>query len=143
MSAELDALLDTTLDDIADLPEFKNFPPGSHHVKASFSAEVINEKPCFKLDFEYITPLELVDANDAAPKAGDKAGLMFTMTNEFGQGAFKKAAAPFVEALGIPNTNRAIIEAVQEVECYITTGVRKDKNDKTKEYMTLVEVAFG
>ena len=138
--SDLDNILDGTLDDIADLPEFKNFPPGTHRVTASFSADTIKGKPCIKLDFKYIEALELANPEDEAPKAGDGCGLMFTMNNQFGQGAFKKAAAPFAQALNF-STTREIVEGVQDVECAITTKLRKDNNDPDKVYLNLVELA--
>ena len=43
MSDQLD-ILDKTLDDLADLPSNKAFPPGAHTLKMRLEAKEINKK---------------------------------------------------------------------------------------------------
>lgn len=139
----IDSLLDSTLDDIADLPEFKNFPPGAHKALATLSIKEINKNTAVELAFKYIEPVQLDEGVDEAdtPKEGDSCSTMFMMNNEFGQGAFKACAAPLAEGLGIlGSSNRDIIEAVTDVEVLIVTSLRADKNDKTKFYMKVNEI---
>jgi hypothetical protein len=140
MSDLLNSLLDATLDDLDDLPEFKNFPVGAHRVLASFSVKDINGNVAIELGFKYVEAVELTDTNDVEPKQGDTASTMFMMANEFGQGNFKRCAKPFAEALGF-STNREIVEGVKDVECIVVTSLRADKNDKTKFYMQVKEIA--
>jgi hypothetical protein len=139
MSDLMNALLDATLDDIADLPEFKNYPIGAHKVLATFTTKQIAGKDAIELSFKYQECMGLADENDAAPAAGDTCSTMFMLDNEFGQGNFKKCAKPFAEALGF-RTLRDIIEGVKDVECVILTGLRADKNDKEKLYMQVKEI---
>lgn len=140
MSDIMNALLDATLDDIADLPEFKTYPAGAHRVLASFDVKEINGKAAIELAFTYLEAIELADANDKAPNANDACSTMFMMDNEYGQGNFKKCAAPFAEAMGFA-TNREIVEGVKGVECIILTSLRADKNDKTKFYLQVKEIS--
>lgn len=137
--SELDNLLDATLDDIADLPEFKNYTPGSHQVKASFAMDEFKDKPIIRLNFEYIAPIELADATAEAPKEGDQCSVMFMLDNEYGLGNFKKCAQPFAESLGF-STNREIVEGVKDVECAIITSLKQDKNDKDRTYLNVKEI---
>tara|TARA_R110000744_G_scaffold222789_1_gene341618 strand:- start:186 stop:611 length:426 start_codon:yes stop_codon:yes gene_type:complete len=138
--SDLDTLLDTKLDDLADLPEFKSFPRGAHRVLATFAMKEINDKPAVDLSFTLIETEELSDPQDAMPKAGDVSSTMFMLGNEFGVGNLKKCALPFQEALQL-ETIRDVIDQVKDVECIIVTSLRADKNDKEKFYLVVKEIA--
>jgi len=137
--SNLDSLLDATLDDLADLPEFKPFPVGAHRVLASFATKEINGKAAVELVFKYQEAVELADLQDAEPKAGDTSGTVFMLDNEYGQGNLKKCALPFGAALGF-STIREIVEGVQDVECVVITSLRKDKTDPDKVYLVVKEI---
>lgn len=137
--SDLDALLDATLDDLDDLPSFEPYPAGVHRVLASMETDTVNDKPVIKLNFKYVENIELANPQDEAPKEGDTANVMFMLDNEYGIGNFKLCAAPFKEALGF-TTNREIVEGVQEIDCAIVTGLRRDKNDKEKFYMNIKQI---
>lgn len=140
MSA-LDTLLDTTLDDLKDLPSFAAFPAGSHQVVASFGTKEINGKACVTLDFVMKETLELVNSQDKTPKEGDSSNLMFDLANEWGQGNLKKAAAPFMEAFDYTGL-RELVEGAQNIECVIVTSLKVDKNDPDKFYLQLKDLAI-
>ncbi len=137
--SELDALLDVTLDDLADLPSFEPYAPGAHRVLATFSTKEINGKNAVELSFKMLECMELVNENDEAPKEGDESNTMFMLDNEFGQGNLKKCAVPFAAALNI-STIREVVEQVKDVECLIVTSLRKDKNDPDKKYLQVKEI---
>lgn len=137
--SELDNLLDSTLDDIDDLPEFKTYPAGAHVVGASFKLDKMGDIDVIRLNFVYKEVAELANSQDEAPKAGDLSGAMFMLNHELGLGSFKKAALPFQEALGL-GTLREIIEGVQDVECLISTTVRIDKKDSDKTYLNIKSI---
>jgi len=132
-------LLDAKLDDLADLPEFKPFAAGVHKVLATFGTKEINSSTVVTLDFVYMECIELADANEAEPKAGDTANTMFMLDNEFGQGNLKKCALPFCAALEL-TTIREVIEGVKDVECIIISSIRKDKTDPDKKYLQVKEI---
>lgn len=139
--SDLDSLLDATLDDLDDLPEFKPYVAGTHRVLATFSTKEINNKVVFALDFVYVDCIELADTQEAEPKQGDTAGAIFMMDNKWGSGNFKMCAAPFYEALGLSN-NRQLLEQVQSIECAIVTSIRVDKNDPDKKYLDIKQIAL-
>lgn len=140
MALDLDALLDGTLDDLADMPSFKPFPAGTHRVTVSVAVKEIQDKAAFEFNCTMLEPLELADPSEELPKEGDTASTAFIMGTDFGEGGFKKLASVFVEALQIPNTKRAIVEHVQNVECVIISKVRTDKKDADKKYFSIAEL---
>jgi hypothetical protein len=141
MSNDIDSLLDGTLDDIADLPEFKAYPPGTHLVLSSMALKDINDSKAVEFSFKYMEASELANSQDAAPKQGDESSTLFMLNNEFGAGNFKRFAEKYAEKFG-PGTNREIIEGWTDLECVIVTTLRQDKNDKDKVYLNVKELEF-
>ena len=135
----MDNLLDATLDDLEDLPEFTPFKPGAHKVTASFDVKEINDKQAVELAFTLVETLELSDPQQEKDAPGHTSSTMFLLENEYGRGNLKKCAAPFGVALGF-STIREIVEGVKDVECLILTTVRKDKNDPDKVYLNVKEI---
>ena len=129
---ELDDLLDTTLDDLEDLPEFKPYPAGAHRALATFELKEINKKDAVELSFKYMECMELADPQDEMPKEEDTASTIFFLDNEFGRGNLKLCSTPFGDALGF-KTTREIIEGVKDVECVIISTIRYAKEDREKE----------
>ena len=136
----LDDLLDCTLDDLEDLPEFKPFPVGAHKVLITLALKEINNKQAVELDIKAIETIELINATDTPLKEGDSTSIAFFMDNEFGRGALKKVAIPLAEALETGSI-RELIEECKGVECMIVTSLRKDKNDPDKFYTNIKELA--
>lgn len=141
-TAQMEALLDATLDDLEDLPEFKPFPIGAHKASVKLETKAVNGKPCIEAKFTYIEPLELSDPTEAPPKAGDTANTLYDMTNEFGQGKFKQDFGPIGKALGFSSI-RDIVAGIQGTEVNIVSNIRKDKNDATKTYFALKSVQLA
>ena len=140
MTTEIDSLLDSTLDDLEDLPSFANYPPGVHKVLASLGMKEINGKKAVELSLKGIETIELVDAaGTEAIKAGDESSMLFMLDNEFGRGKLKAVLAALADTIGSRN-NREIIEGTKDVECLIVTSLRKDKNDPDKSYMNIKEL---
>lgn len=140
MTTEIDNLLDSTLDDLEDLPSFANYPPGVHKVLASLGMKEINGKKAVELSLKGIETIELVDAaGTEAIKAGDESSMLFMLDNEFGRGKLKAVLAALADTIGSRN-NREIIEGTKDVECLIVTSLRKDKNDPDKSYMNIKEL---
>jgi hypothetical protein len=135
---DMDAILDGTLDDLADLPEFKNYAPGAHKVIITFEQKKVNNKPCFEVKLTGIETVELADATNeeyGPITTGQEASILFQMDNEFGQGKFKKLLGALASHYGTA-TNRATIEAANKAEVLVVTTLRPNK-DKTKMYMDI------
>lgn len=143
LNTDIDALLDGTLDDLADLPEFKPYVGGGHQVLASLALKEIKDHGmCPELSFKYIELRQLENPQDEAPKPGDEASTLFFLDNEIGQGKFKAMITVFGEHLDmIGQSNRAIIEAVTDIECVILSTVTVDKNDSTRKYLNIIDLA--
>jgi hypothetical protein len=137
--SELDNLLDSTLDDLEDLPSFQAYPIGVHKVLASLELKEINGKDSVELSFKYIENVEMANASDAIPAAGDTSSTLFNLDNIYGRGNLKIALASFAEVAGT-RANREIIEAITDVECVIITGLRKNTNDPDKPYLDVKEI---
>lgn len=133
-------LLDQTLDDIADLPEFKPYSAGTHKVLVTFESKSVNNHPCVEVGCKMIETVELAEpTGDEAPAPGATANTLCMLDNEFGAGMFKKLATPIGEALGTANL-REIVEQTNDIECVIVSSIKLDKNDKSVERMNIKEL---
>ena len=139
MTDAMNDLLDATLDDLEDLPEFKPFNPGAHKVSATFSQKEINGKQAIELSLTLIETMELADPQQEPDAPGTSCSTAYMLDNEYGRGNLKKCAAPFGEALGFA-TIREIVEGVKDVECLVLTTIRKDKNDPDRHYLNIKEI---
>jgi len=132
----LNALLDAQLEDLADLPEFKVFPPGTHRVSVTFGTKEINQHPAVEMKMKMIDTVELANVSDETPAPGDECGVAFMLDNEFGQGNLKQVMLPLAAACGTGSIGETI-QAANGMEVTVTTGLRADKNDKDKKYMSI------
>lgn len=145
--ADLDSLLAGTLDDLADMPEFKNYPNGAHKVKFDWEQKVVNKKPSIEFKFTYIEPVELADATAAVPKAGDEASVLCMMknndgsVNEFSQGTVKMIVAALKPHFDGPN-NGAILTAAKGAEIVIITELKENKSNPGNFNMRLKQAAI-
>jgi len=140
----IDDILDQTLDDLADLPEWKPFPAGAH--KVVFTAETgksSNGKPQVKVKLVAVETVELANKGDEMLEKGAEVQVLYTLDNEYGQGSFKKLMAAFKEHLQLPDgvKNGEILKASQGMEIVVITTVRENK-DKTQKFTQIQEVAF-
>ncbi len=143
---QLAALLDGTLDDVADMPEFVNPNPGTWLVEVKkFSIEEINKQHVPKISLVFT---ELIEANDPAvepqtlPIEANAAFFLYNedgSANEFGQGNFKMFLAPLKEITGA-GSNREVMEASVGAQLIVTTGLREDKKEKGKFYLQFKNV---
>lgn len=140
-NVNLDSLLDGTLDDIADLPQFKVFPSGAYNVqlKEGFVQKEINNHPAIELKMVCTEVLELNNAADEAdaPKPGDECSIAFMMDNEIGQGKFKEAIKNFAAMAGTSNI-RTCMEASKGAEVMVVIKrTHKDEGGERKYYANL------
>jgi hypothetical protein len=130
---DMDSLLDGTLDDLADMPEFKPFPAGTHRVTVHFEQKLVNNFPGFEIKFKALETVELPAGSTAEPliKGAETSVFYFfkhnnPITAELGQGKFKEIMKSLATHFG-PHTNRELLEAAAGAECLVTTDVRKGK----------------
>ena len=139
MSDSMNDLLDATLDDLEDLPEYKSFPAGAYTISVTLEEKEVNGHQSIEMVMTCVEASELADATETPPKQGDTSSVLFMMDNEFGRGKLKAAATPLAAGLGT-STIRELIEQCKDVECVAVLGVRKDKNDASKLYQNIVEL---
>lgn len=139
----LDDLLDSNLDDIADLPEFVTPPAGAYRATIlGIEQKEIGTHPAFEAKFKLLETLELSDPNQAPVADGTETSLAFMMDNEFGQGNFKKFISPIAENSGVSSIREAI-GAAKGAEVMIVSKVRKGKkgtNQEGNEYFDIVSL---
>ena len=147
INMDVDALLDGTLDDLADMPEFKPFPIGSHRAIISMEVKKIGDFPAVELTLKAIETIELPAGSEEAPlNKDDSTNLAFFLKHsnpkvaEMGQGQFKEIMKVAAAKFGA-KSNRELIEECKGVEALIVTGQRKNK-EKTKTYTTLEAIEF-
>ena len=134
----IDSLLDGTLDDLADAPEFKPFPAGTHKVTITIAQKKIGTHPAFELSMKAVETIELANSEDTPLAAGATTSEAFMMDNEIGQGNFKKILKSLADHFGA-KSNRGLIEEAQNLEVLVVTKVRQNK-EKTQSYTSTVEL---
>jgi len=134
----IDSLLDGTLDDLADAPEFKPFPAGTHKVIITIVQKKIGTHPAFEVGMKAVETLELANSEEAPLAAGATTSVAYMMDNDLGQGNFKKILASLAAHFGA-KSNRELIAEAQNLEVAVVTKVRPNK-DKTQLYTDIVEL---
>jgi hypothetical protein len=143
MLDQMDALLDGTLDDLADIPEFRVYPVGAHKILMSWNLaytipNVFNEKGkessglkrFIALEGKAIETVELpAGSTDTPLEAGVEFRQLFDLTNEYAQGSFKSIMKSLADHYGA-KSNRELIADSQNAEVVISIKHRKDKTKK-------------
>lgn len=150
INMDVDSLLDGTLDDLADIPEFKLYPVGVHRVTIGFSIKNVADKKqpdAVEVGFKGLETVELANPTEDTPiSAGQTAAILCFLKHEkptvaeFGQGKYKEIMAAMAMKFGEGKTNRELMEEAQGAECLISIGIRYKKGDMTKKYNDLIAV---
>ena len=136
----LDALLDSSIDDLADLPEFGVFPSGVHAVTINWESKEVNKHPCMELKMKLRETMELSNpAEDTAPAPGMEASCLFMLDNEFGQGNFKSVIKELATATGTSKISEAV-EASQGMEVQVVVATKPDKKNPETLRMNVKKV---
>ena len=135
---DINALLDGTLDALADLPEFKPYPPGTYRVRVTLEQKVVNKHPGFELKMSCLEVIELANGSDTPPAEKAECTILYLLDNEIGQGQFKKLMQVAAAHFGA-KPNRELIGDMQNAECLVVTKQRPNK-EKTQMYTDLVEI---
>jgi hypothetical protein len=128
--------LDGTLDDLADVPEFRPFPAGTHKAVITIVQKLINKHPAFEVNLTALETIELAKADETPLVKGATTSVAYFMDNELGQGKFKELLASIKEHFGA-KSNGALIAEVQNAEVLVVTTVRQNK-EKTQSYTDII-----
>ena len=129
--SNLDNILDSTLDDLADAPSIQLFPNGAHKVTVEFKID--DTKATVQLHMTYVEVLELADPTAHAPSPGDKNVVFYNLkkkdgtANEYAQGALK-AILTSLKSLG-GSTSKEVMEAAKGAELAVVTKIRLGKGE--------------
>lgn len=143
------SLLDASLDDMNDMPEWKNFPPGAYTVKPSIKMETkknakTNESEThITVSAKLIAVKELADPNDTAPEVGSETQVRYIWQNEYGQGGLKNLLKPIAVATKLTKVPD-LLEAIDTADSVVLVmGIRKGKagtDGSAPEYQTFTDL---
>lgn len=136
--SDIDSLLDSSIDDLADLPEFAVFPNGLHRVVINFESKKVNDHPSVELKMKLIETVELANAADTALEPGAESSVLYMLDNEFGQGKLKTVISQLKESFG-GTSLREVMENANGAEVSVVCKVRQNK-DKTQSYTDVTKV---
>lgn len=137
--------LDTTLDDIEDLPQFLVFPTGSYMMTlvTGMEAKKVGEHNAITMQLTLNEVIELdkkmLDKDEEPPKEGDVANLAFMLDNKFGVGKLKQFIAPIAEHLEV-KTIREAVENSSGLQLAVVLTRSFDK-EKGRHYQNFSKVA--
>ncbi len=143
----LDSLLDATLDDLADVPEFKPFPIGVHRCTIKWDMKVVNDSVNPQLTITAIETVDLKDPTNTPCAPGDSTSQMFSLKkkdgtrNELGEGQWKNLLRPLKDHF-MTSSIRETMDASNGCEVLAVTSIRTDKRDKDnpKHYTEIVNI---
>ena len=136
--ADIDSLLDSSIDDLADLPEFAVFPNGTHNVIINWESKEVNKHPCLELKMKLVETKEMADSTAVPLEPGAESSVLYMLDNEFGQGKMKAIMKALGESLGT-NSIRETMEASQGMTVDVVCKVRQNK-DKSQTYTDVTKV---
>lgn len=137
----IDSLLDSSIDDLCDLPEFSIYPAGMHTVAISWEKKEVNKHPALELKMRLIETVELAQPEaDTPPNPGAESSVLYMLDNEFSQGKLKAIMKSLAAELGT-GTISETIEASRGMEVNAVCKVRQNK-DKTQSYNDIVKFMF-
>jgi len=135
---DVDALLDGTLDDLADLPEFRPYIPGTHRVTYTIEKDK-KLKTVYYGKMKLLETMEQSNAEDKPLEVGAEAAIRYDLTNDYGQGAFKKVLSIAAEKFGA-KANRELIDDMKNVECLVVTKLVESKKTAGQFFTDIVEM---
>ena len=150
LNLDIDNLLDGTLDDLADAPEFKPFPIGAHKIVMKWETKQMDDKKLqgkkntiVTLKMKALETIETPAGSEEVCSPGQEENIGFFLVHhsspkamEIGQGAFKEIMKSLAAHYGA-KSNRELMADSEGAEALVTTGHRKDKTDASKKYTTL------
>lgn len=139
----LDSLLDGTLDDLANVPGFDNFHPGSHRVIINWKLPKKEQgkplNPVIKLQLTLKETAELSDASLTPQAEGTLSTVQYRMDNEYGQTAYRAIIEQLSDRFGA-GTNREIMERSEGAECLVVTTQRAAKKVEGKPQTYFMDI---
>lgn len=142
LNYDLDSLLDGTLEELADMPEWKDFPDGVHTAtiigwelkKFDDKKDKSKSNMMMELRLRAQATVETASGSEEVCSPGQESSYSFFLVHhsspkamEVGQGQFKDIMKAFAASWGV-KSNRELMEISTGSEVLITTGSRMDKS---------------
>ena len=147
LNEELFELLDSSMEELADLEKFEPLPAGSHLCTLQWDRKDINGNPTVTAKFTLVETLEMANSSDPVPEPGKTADIAFMLTkkdkntqetvaNTIGQGQLKEVLRVLKETFGGETPNQ-IIENSQGAQVAVVFKVRASKDDPDTKYNSI------
>lgn len=141
-SFDFDAILDKSIDDLADLPEFKVPDTGIYKLTVQAEAKPINDKPAVVCKYKVREVVELADSSipeESRAKRGDGFDVPFILKDNEGNdsemawGRMKEFMQPFEAHFGEKSIGALVKRlAAEPVDITAKVTKRQRKDDKEK-----------
>lgn len=140
-------LLDSTIDELADLEKFSPIPAGTHKLRLQWSYPEHETQVVVQLKLEVVETLEMANSSEPVPEPGKSANIRFPLQNKdgtpiiaksgkpntFGQGQLKEVVAVLAPHFG-GGTLREVIDNSQGAEVVATLKTRAMKDDPDSKF---------
>jgi hypothetical protein len=132
-------LLDSSIDELADLESFSPIPAGTHRLSISWDTKEVNGKPGVVMGMTVLDTVEMADSSETPPEPGKKADILFLLLkddgspNTVGQGQLKEVINALREVHG-GDSVKEVMEASEGAEVVATLKVRANKNDPDQKF---------
>lgn len=144
---DMDSLLDATVDQLADTPEFKPFPTGTHLCVLTLEQRNKDpKKPAISWKLTAIETIELKDAEKDQPvKAGDTCSGLFSFVkddgtvNELAQGQFKEIMRPLSGHFKTASNRDTLAAVAEGVTVAVTMSQREGKKENAGKFYPVIE----
>lgn len=141
-------ILDGTLDDLADLPEFRPYPNGAHKVTITMERKQEDGKDRMHIKMVAQETIELVnpkknpedEKGDLPLEKGAVAVVMLDLKNEFGQGRLKDIMKAYAAVHGNKSL-RELVEIAQNSDAIVVTSQRPNK-EKTAVFTQIENITL-
>lgn len=139
------SILDATLDDMPDLPGFKQPPTGAYAVIVeSILEKKVGDKKAVEAKFKIIEVMEVTETNvpdDELMVADDEFACLYMLDNETGIGFLKDFLRPLSEVLGTKN-NREIIAGAKGMALILVVKRTWDK-EKERYFVNIKKITIA
>ncbi len=137
----IDDLLDSSIDDLADMPAFAVYPSGVHRVQIlGFEKKLVNKHPSFEMKMKLLEVVELAESTAVPPEVGTETNTLFMMDNDIGQGSFKDVMKCLARVCGTSKVSETM-EAGVGMELNIVVKTKPDKKDPDIMRMNIKKVS--
>lgn len=141
-------LLDSSIDELADLESFSPIPAGTHRLSIAWESKEVNNKPGVALKMTVLETLEMSNSAEEPPEPGKKGDILFLLAkddgtpNTIGQGQLKEVLRVLRESVGGDNL-KEVMENSEGAEVVATLKIRANKNDPDQKFNQIKALQMG